>query len=36
MDEAAAVSFSLPDDNAWFDAMVNYARVVIELRSAPP
>jgi len=35
IEEAAAVSFSLPDDNAWFDAMVNYARVVIELRLHP-
>jgi hypothetical protein len=32
IEEAAGVSFSLPNDNAWFDAMVNYARVVIELR----
>jgi hypothetical protein len=35
IEESAAVSFSLPDDNAWFDAMVNYARVVIELRLQP-
>jgi tetratricopeptide (TPR) repeat protein len=32
VDEAAADSFSLPGDNAWFDGMVNYARVVTELR----
>ena len=32
VDEGAADSFSLPDDTAWFDGMVNYARVVIELR----
>ena len=32
IDEAAAVSFSLPDDSAWYDAMVNYSKVVIELR----
>ena len=32
VDEGAADSFSLPDDPAWFDGMVNYARVVIELR----
>ena len=35
IDGAAALSFSLPDDSAWFDAMVNYARVVIELRLHP-
>ena len=35
IDEAAAASFSLPRDNAWFDATVNYARVVIELRLHP-
>ncbi len=32
VDEAAADSFCLPDDNAWFDGMANYARVVIELQ----
>ena len=32
VDEGAADSFSLPDDSAWFDGMVCYARVVIELR----
>ncbi len=32
VDEGAAASFALPDDNAWFDGMVNYARVAIELR----
>ena len=31
VDAAAAESFSLPDDIAWFDGMVNYAKVVIEL-----
>jgi len=32
VDEAAADSFSLPEDNAWFDGIINYARVVIELQ----
>jgi len=32
IDRAAAGSFSLPEDSAWFDAMANYARVAIELR----
>jgi class 3 adenylate cyclase len=32
LDVAAADSFFLPDDSAWFDGMVNYARVVIELQ----
>jgi tetratricopeptide (TPR) repeat protein len=33
IDEAAAnASFSLPQDNAWFDGMANYARVVTELQ----
>jgi len=32
VDEGAAGSFSFPDDSGWFDGMVNYARVVIELR----
>jgi hypothetical protein len=32
VDEGAAASFSLPDDNAWLDGTVNYANVVIELR----
>ena len=32
VDEGAAGSFSLPDDSAWFDGIVYYARVVIELR----
>ena len=32
VEEAAADSFSLPNDSAWFDGMVIYARVVIELR----
>lgn len=27
IDEAAAVSFSLPDDSAWHDAMVDYSRL---------
>jgi class 3 adenylate cyclase/tetratricopeptide (TPR) repeat protein len=31
VDQAAAGSFSLPDDVAWFDGMLNYAQVVIEL-----
>jgi class 3 adenylate cyclase/tetratricopeptide (TPR) repeat protein len=32
VDEGAAASFALPDDYAWFDGMLNYARVVVELR----
>ena len=32
VDEAATHSFSLPEDNAWFDGMVHYAKVVIELQ----
>ena len=32
VDEAAADSFSLPEDNAWFDGIVYYASVVIELQ----
>ncbi len=32
LDEAAAHSFSLPEDNAWFDGIIGYARVVIELQ----
>jgi len=32
VDEAAADSFSLPEDGAWFDGIVCYARVVIELQ----
>ena len=32
VDEAAADSFSLPEDNGWFDGIINYARVVIELQ----
>jgi class 3 adenylate cyclase/tetratricopeptide (TPR) repeat protein len=32
VEEGAARSFALPDDNAWFDGMVFYTRVVIELR----
>jgi class 3 adenylate cyclase/tetratricopeptide (TPR) repeat protein len=32
VDEAAADSFSLPEDNAWFDGIINYARIVIELQ----
>ena len=32
VDEGAADSFALPEDIGWFDGMVNYARVVIELR----
>jgi hypothetical protein len=32
MDEGAEGSFSLPEDNAWFDGIINYARVVIELQ----
>jgi tetratricopeptide (TPR) repeat protein len=32
VDEAAADSFSLPEDSAWFDGMVHYAKVVIELQ----
>jgi class 3 adenylate cyclase/tetratricopeptide (TPR) repeat protein len=33
VDEAAADSFSLPDDSAWFDGIINYTRVVIELQA---
>ncbi len=32
VDEGAAESFALPADNGWFDGMVSYARVVIELQ----
>jgi class 3 adenylate cyclase/tetratricopeptide (TPR) repeat protein len=32
IDEAAAHSFSMPEDSAWFDGIVYYARVVIELQ----
>jgi len=32
VDEAAAHSFSLPEDSAWFDGIFCYARVVIELQ----
>ena len=32
VDEGAAESFTLPKDGGWFDGMVSYARVVIELR----
>ncbi len=32
VDEGAANSFALPDDTGWFDGMVCYARVVIELQ----
>jgi tetratricopeptide (TPR) repeat protein len=32
VDEAAAHSFSLPEDSAWFDGIVCYAIVVIELQ----
>jgi class 3 adenylate cyclase/tetratricopeptide (TPR) repeat protein len=32
VDEAAAHSFSLPEDSAWFDGIICYARVVIELQ----
>jgi tetratricopeptide (TPR) repeat protein len=31
LDRAAAGSFSFPEDNAWFDVIFNYGRVVIEL-----
>ena len=31
VDEGAAGSFSLPHDTGWFDGIVNYAKVVIEL-----
>jgi len=34
VDVAAADSFALPEDTGWFDAMVNYARVVLELQLA--
>jgi tetratricopeptide (TPR) repeat protein len=32
IDEAAAGSFSLPEDTAWFDGILNYARVALELK----
>ncbi len=32
VDAAAADSFALPEDNAWFDGMANYTRVVTELK----
>ena len=32
VDEAAADSFALPEDNAWFDGIVYYTSVVIELQ----
>jgi tetratricopeptide (TPR) repeat protein len=32
VDEAAADSFSLPEDSGWFDGIICYARVVIELQ----
>jgi class 3 adenylate cyclase/tetratricopeptide (TPR) repeat protein len=32
VDEAAADSFSLPEDSAWFEGIFCYARVVIELQ----
>jgi class 3 adenylate cyclase/tetratricopeptide (TPR) repeat protein len=32
VDEAAADSFTLPDDNGWFDGIIQYSRVVIELQ----
>ena len=32
VDRAAGTSFALPDDSAWFDGMINYAMVVIELQ----
>ncbi len=32
VDVAAADSFALPEDTGWFDGMVNYARVVMELQ----
>jgi class 3 adenylate cyclase/tetratricopeptide (TPR) repeat protein len=35
VDGAAADSFALPDDNTWFDGMVEYAWVVIELQLRP-
>jgi class 3 adenylate cyclase/tetratricopeptide (TPR) repeat protein len=31
LEEAAAKSFLMPEDNAWFDGILNYARVAIEL-----
>ena len=31
IDEAATRSFSLPEDQAWFDGIINYARVALEL-----
>ncbi len=32
MDEAAAHSFSFPEDYGWFDGIINYARVATELQ----
>jgi class 3 adenylate cyclase len=32
VDEAAADSFLMPEDSAWFDGIIYYARVVIELQ----
>ncbi len=32
IDEAAALSFSVPEDFSWFTAIVSYARVAVELR----
>ena len=32
IDQAAAQSFSLPDDQSWFIGILSYARVVLELR----